>query len=206
MLIEIFYLNMTCHFTIHPSIILCVQLILKMTSSWDTRVQYSLIEADRRFIYNLVNYRAILSLVIWKLLRIVHLPCIYEHSQAALLLYYITLQGVSRVAGWTTGRSRFDPRQRREDSSFGLCVHSRLWGPPNLLLWVPGVLSPGIKRGLGVTLTTHTHLPRCKISRSYTSSPPIPFAAYIGTALVLTSQGFKKMFVPNTYCWIPSRE
>jgi hypothetical protein len=24
--------------------------------------------------------------------------------------------------------------------------------------WVPGVLSPGLKRGLGVTLTTHPHL------------------------------------------------
>jgi hypothetical protein len=24
--------------------------------------------------------------------------------------------------------------------------------------WVPGILSPGVKRGLGVTLTTHPHL------------------------------------------------
>jgi hypothetical protein len=24
--------------------------------------------------------------------------------------------------------------------------------------WVPGVLSPGVKRGRGVTLTTHPHL------------------------------------------------
>jgi hypothetical protein len=39
--------------------------------------------------------------------------------------------------------------------------------------WVPGVLSPGIKRGWGVMLTTHPHLvPRLRISRSYTSSPP----------------------------------
>jgi hypothetical protein len=28
--------------------------------------------------------------------------------------------------------------------------------------WVPGVLSPGVKRGRGVTLTTHPHL----VSRS----------------------------------------
>jgi len=35
--------------------------------------------------------------------------------------------------------------------------------------WVPGVLSPGIKRGQGVTLTTHIHLvPRSRMSRSYT--------------------------------------
>jgi hypothetical protein len=39
--------------------------------------------------------------------------------------------------------------------------------------WVPGVLSPGVKRGRGVTLTTHPHLvPRLRMSRSYTSSPP----------------------------------
>jgi hypothetical protein len=39
--------------------------------------------------------------------------------------------------------------------------------------WVPRVLSPGLKRGRGVTLTTHPHLvPRSRMSRSYTSSPP----------------------------------
>jgi hypothetical protein len=39
--------------------------------------------------------------------------------------------------------------------------------------WVPVVLYPGLKRSRGVTLTTHQHLvPRSKMSRSYTSSPP----------------------------------
>jgi hypothetical protein len=39
--------------------------------------------------------------------------------------------------------------------------------------WVPGVLSPGLKRGRYVTLTTHAHLvPRSRMSRSYISSPP----------------------------------
>jgi hypothetical protein len=33
----------------------------------------------------------------------------------------------------------------------------------------------GVKRGRGVTLTTHPHLvPRLSMSRSYTSSPPMP--------------------------------
>jgi hypothetical protein len=37
---------------------------------------------------------------------------------------------------------------------------------------IPGVLSPGLKRGLGVKLTTHPYLvPRSRMSRSYTSSP-----------------------------------
>jgi hypothetical protein len=38
--------------------------------------------------------------------------------------------------------------------------------------WVLGILSPGVKRGQGVTLTTHPHLaPRSRMNRSYTSSP-----------------------------------
>jgi hypothetical protein len=38
--------------------------------------------------------------------------------------------------------------------------------------WVPGVLSPGVKRGRGVTLTTHPHLVlRSRMSRTDTSSP-----------------------------------
>jgi hypothetical protein len=40
--------------------------------------------------------------------------------------------------------------------------------------WVPGVLSPGLKPGQGVMLTTHPHLvPRLRMSRSYTSSHPM---------------------------------
>jgi hypothetical protein len=39
---------------------------------------------------------------------------------------------------------------------------------------VPWVLSPGVKRGRGVMLTTHPQLvPRLRMSRSYTSSPPV---------------------------------
>jgi hypothetical protein len=54
--------------------------------------------------------------------------------------------------------------------------------------WVPGVLSPGIKRGRGMTLTTHPHLvSRSRISGSYISSPPHAFMACSGTALALTS-------------------
>jgi hypothetical protein len=45
---------------------------------------------------------------------------------------------------------------------------------------------PGAKRGRGVTLTTHPHLvPRSKMSRSYTSSPPSATMACSGTALPL---------------------
>jgi hypothetical protein len=50
--------------------------------------------------------------------------------------------------------------------------------------WVPGVLSPGVKRGRGVKLTTQPHLvPRSRMSRSYTSSPPSASMACSGTSL-----------------------
>jgi hypothetical protein len=84
---------------------------------------------------------------------------------------------VSRVAqsvqclatGWTTGRSRFDPQQRRNDFFSRPALGSTQ--PP--VKRVPEVLSPGLKCGRGVTLTTHPHLlPRSRMSRSYTSSLP----------------------------------
>jgi hypothetical protein len=52
--------------------------------------------------------------------------------------------------------------------------------------WVSGLLPPGLKRGRGVTLTTHPHIvPRSRMSRSYISSPPSAFMACSGTALAL---------------------
>jgi hypothetical protein len=44
---------------------------------------------------------------------------------------------------------------------------------------------PVAKRGRGVTLTTHPHVvPRLRMSRSYTSSPPSATMACSGTALL----------------------
>jgi hypothetical protein len=60
---------------------------------------------------------------------------------------------------------------------------------------VQWVLSPGVKRGRGVMLTTHPLLvPRSSMSRSYTSSPPSAFMACSGTALALASSYCRKSF------------
>jgi hypothetical protein len=64
------------------------------------------------------------------------------------------------------------PRQRRKDFPVasvqtGSGVHRAS------CKWVREVLSPGLNRGRGVTMTTQPHLvPRSRMSRSYTSSPP----------------------------------
>jgi hypothetical protein len=74
------------------------------------------------------------------------------------------------------GRSGFDPRQGQR--IFLLAPASRpVLGPTRPpVQWVPGVLSRGVKRGRGVTLTTHPHLvPRSRMSRSYASPSPKRF-------------------------------
>jgi hypothetical protein len=65
---------------------------------------------------------------------------------------------------------------------------------------VPGVLSPGVKRGRGVTLTTHPLLvPRSRISRSYTPLPPRASMACRGTALLFYhSTGLSSMIQGHT--------
>jgi hypothetical protein len=84
------------------------------------------------------------------------------------------------------GRTGFDPR--RGQRIFPLSSVSRpALGPTQPpVQWVPGVLSPGVKCGRGVTLTTHLHLvPRSWMSRSCTSSlRPSASMACNGTALL----------------------
>jgi hypothetical protein len=86
--------------------------------------------------------------------------------------------------GWTTGPSKFYPRQKQKifplTSVFRLALgHTQ---PPVQCLL--GVLSPGLKRGRDVTFTTHLHLVS-RMSRSYSCSPSSAFMACSGTALTL---------------------
>jgi hypothetical protein len=70
------------------------------------------------------------------------------------------------------------------DFSSSLCVQTGSGAHPASCTLGTGGHFPGLKRGLGVTLTTHPHLVmRSRMSRSYTSSPPSAFMAYSGTVL-----------------------
>jgi hypothetical protein len=72
-----------------------------------------------------------------------------------------------------TGRSRFDPWQRRKDFSYSLCVQTGSGAHPASCPMGTGGPFLGVKRGRGVTLTTHSHLvPRSRMSRGYISPPP----------------------------------
>jgi hypothetical protein len=68
-----------------------------------------------------------------------------------------------RVIGVRSGTKNF---------SSNLCVQTGSDHPASCTMGTGGPF-PGAKRGRGVTLTTHPHLvPRSRMSRSYTSSPP----------------------------------
>jgi hypothetical protein len=82
---------------------------------------------------------------------------------------------VSIVSGYGLDDRTIEVRSRAEAKDFPLVSVSRpALGPTQpSVRWVLGVLSPGLKRGRGVTLTTHPYpVPWSGMSRSYISSPP----------------------------------
>jgi hypothetical protein len=77
-------------------------------------------------------------------------------------------------------------RQRRKDFSSKLCVQTGSGAHPALYTMGTGCLSPGVKRGRGVTLNIHPQLvPKSRMSRSYTPSLPCAAVACNETALPL---------------------
>jgi hypothetical protein len=71
-----------------------------------------------------------------------------------------------------------------EDFSSSLCVQTGSVAHPASCPIGTGILSPGVKRGRGVMLTTHPHLVlRLRMSRAYTSSPPCALMACSGITL-----------------------
>jgi hypothetical protein len=87
-----------------------------------------------------------------------------------------------------SGRSGFDPRQGHRIILLASASRPALGPTQPSIQWVPVVLSPGVKRGRGVTLTTHpTHphlVPRLSMSRSIPPLPPCASMACSGTALL----------------------
>jgi hypothetical protein len=79
-------------------------------------------------------------------------------------------RGTALLTDWTTGRSRFDPQQRQRVFLLASVSRPALMPTQSPVQWVQAVLSSGVKRGRGVTLTTHPHL----MSRSWMSRAIYP--------------------------------
>jgi hypothetical protein len=109
-----------------------------------------------------------------------------------LLLWYCLMSRVAQsvqclATGWTTGRSRFDPWQRRRIFLLASVSRPALGPTQPPVQWVPRVLSPGLKCGRDVTLTTHPHLvQRSRMCRNYTFFPPKLLVACSGTVLAVS--------------------
>jgi hypothetical protein len=88
------------------------------------------------------------------------------------------VQSVWRLAtDWTTGRSRFDSRQRQEIFPLNSVSRPSLGPTQPPVQWTPWILSPRVKRGRGVTLITHPHVvPRSRVGVIH----PLPICASIG--------------------------
>jgi hypothetical protein len=87
---------------------------------------------------------------------------------------------VSTVSDWTIG-----VRSRQRQRIFPLASMSRpALGPTQPpVQWVPAVLSPGLKVGQGVTLTTDPHLaPRSRMSRIYNFLLPRPLSSCMASS------------------------
>jgi hypothetical protein len=129
--------------------------------------------------------------------------CLALRTFGCLYLHFIMLQPESKIcstlmnilrsrvsSGSIVSDYRLDDRTigvrspaGAEDFSSSLRPALGPTQPP--VQWVPGVLSPGVKRGRGVMLTTHPQLvPRSWMSRGYTPLPPSASMACNGTALL----------------------
>jgi hypothetical protein len=92
-----------------------------------------------------------------------------RHSTSDQLFLFVVPVGSSQ-------RSGFDSRQGQRIFPLASVSRPALGPTQPPVQWVPGVLSPGVKRGRGVTLTIYSPLvPRSRMSRSYTSYPPKRF-------------------------------
>jgi hypothetical protein len=107
-----------------------------------------------------------------------------------LYTYLETSSSVSIAFDYTLDDRAIGVRSPAEERDFSsiLCVQTSSEAHSASYPMGTGVLSEELKHGRGVTLTTHPHLvPRSRMSRSYTSSPPSASVVYSGTALLFYS-------------------
>jgi hypothetical protein len=100
-----------------------------------------------------------------------NISIIYIYIHMCVYIYIYDEPG--SLVSIRTGRPGFDPRHRQRIFPLTSAYRPALRPTQPPVQWVPGALSPEVKRGRGVMLTTHPLLvPRIRKSRSYTSCHP----------------------------------
>jgi hypothetical protein len=120
----------------------------------------------------------------WTLQQLATTGCTYQEKMSFIILivksWWQSTCYVSQIAqsvscpatGWTTGRSRFDPQQRREDFSSSLCFHTTSGVHPSSCTMGTGGPFPRVKAWPGRDTDHSPHLGlRSRISGNYISSP-----------------------------------
>jgi hypothetical protein len=87
-----------------------------------------------------------------------------EEEEAAAL--------VAQSVCWMTGLPGFDPRQRKRSFPLASASKPALRPTQSAVQWILVVLSPGVKRGRGVTLTTHPS--ECRDQERVGAISPLP--------------------------------
>jgi hypothetical protein len=107
-------------------------------------------------------------------LQITHRSQAHQRNMVQQSVHCQPGSSVSTVSGYGLHDRAIEVRSPAETKDFSSRPALVPTQPP--VQWVTGLLSPGLKGGRGVTLTTHIHLvPRSRMSRSYTSCPPKRF-------------------------------
>jgi hypothetical protein len=134
------------------------------------------------------------QLTLWGRLHTLYMPITsitFHQNKCIYLFIYLFVNRGSSVS--TVSVYGLDDRANEVPSpadaknfSSSLCVQTGSGAHPASCTMGTRGPFPGAKRGLGVTLTTPPHLmPRSRMSRSYTSSPPSFSVECSGTALAL---------------------
>jgi hypothetical protein len=106
------------------------------------------------------------------------------------------ISSVSIVSGygWTTGRSRFDPRQTRKKFFCSLCVQAGSGAHPASCTMGTGGPFPGVKSGRGVTLTIS-----CRGLEWAGAIPPLPKARSWRVCHSFSSKNFAPLQRSNDF-------
>jgi hypothetical protein len=130
-----------------------------------------------------------------------------NYMECFWITYYVYIQSVQcPTTDCTTGRMRFDPRERQKYFSSSLSVQTDSEAhPASYPMGTAGIFLAG-KARLGRDADYSPHIaPRSRMSRSYISSPLCSLYGGSGTAVLFTITHICRIQILSSY-WLWGRE